>query len=185
MKKKMTKKNVVVGVSAGAAIYKSCYLVRLLIKQKFQVKVVMTPHATSLISPILFESLTHNKVYVDLFEKPDDYGHQHIALAKWADIYVVAPLSLNTLSKIAHGICDNLLLTSIFALPCSVPLILAPAMNTEMWEHPVTRRNLTQLKTVKNITILGPRSGLLSCCDTGWGAMEEPEAIFETITSKI
>lgn len=176
----MKKKNVLLGVTAGVAIYKSCDLVRKLIKGGFSVKVVMTPSATNLISPVLFRALAQDKVYVNMFDNEGD-SMNHINLSKWAEVFVIAPLSANTMAKIAGGIGDNLLTNTILALPSDVKVVLAPAMNTNMWDNPFTRRNIEKISEIKNYKILDPVEGELACRDKGKGALVDVDRIVEEV----
>lgn len=167
----MKKKNVLLGVTAGVAIYKSCSLVRMLRKLGLKVKVVMTPNATKLISPKLFESLSDEKVYVEMFDEIKDYSLKHIALAKWADVLVIAPASANTIAKLACGISDNLLTNIVLALAAKTPKLIACAMNTNMWKNPVTQKNVSALKGLKDYLIIGPAKGTLASFDKGEGVL--------------
>lgn len=169
-------KKVVVGVSGGIAAYKTCELVRLLVKQGVSVKVVMTEAATKLISPATFSALSSNPVYVDTFGARDEM--QHISLARWADAIVIAPATANTIAKIAHGIADNLLTTVVLA--ARVPVVVAPAMNVAMWENPATQDNMSIIIR-RGIVVVEPREGELACGEEGKGRLAEPEDILETI----
>ncbi|MBN2120717.1 MAG: phosphopantothenoylcysteine decarboxylase [Candidatus Omnitrophica bacterium] len=178
-------KNILLGVTAGVAIYKSCSLVRILRKRGFAVKVVMTPNATKLISSKLFESLTDEKVYAGMFEEISDYSLKHIALSKWADAFIVAPCSANTVAKLAHGICDNLLTSIALALPQNKPVVVAPAMNTNMWKNPVTRKNISQICEIKNYTIVNPQKGVLASFDKGEGVLAPLEDIVKQLKAAL
>ena len=171
-------KNILLGVSSSGAIYKSCDITRILKRKGFEVKIVMTPNACKLISPVLFRGLSENPVYTDMFAS-DAGDIKHISLAKWADIFVIAPCSLATLSKIAYGICDNLLVSTVFALPKNVKVVLAPAMNVNMWQNPITQRNVERLKEAGNFIFAGPAKGSLACGDKGEGRMLEPKEVVE------
>lgn len=176
----MNKTNIIVGVGGGISSYKTCYLIRLLRKEKFSVKVVMTPNATHFITPLVFETLSGNPVYVDMF-KERKKELEHISLAEWCHLCIVAPLTCNTLSKIAHGICDNLLTTLILALPPRIKIILAPAMDENMWKNPITQENLKKLEKIKRYIILKPQKGELASGKYGEGRMVEPSLILETV----
>lgn len=169
-------KKVVIGVSGGISAYKTCELVRLLIKRGISVKVVMTESATKLISPITFSALSSNPVYVDTFQMRDEM--QHISLARWADAIVIAPATANTIAKIAHGIADNLLTTLVLA--AKVPVIIAPAMNVAMWENSITQDNLSIILR-RGFILVEPTEGELACKEEGKGRLAEPEDILETI----
>lgn len=175
------KKNILIGVCAGISSYKTCELVRLLIKDGFSVKVLMTESATKFVTPLVFQTLSANVVYLDMFALAKEEGIKHIELTEWADICVIAPLTANTLSKIAGGYCDNLLTTVICALPQAKKIILAPAMNTNMWKNPIIQENTGKLKKLKRYIFLNPQSGFLACGDYGEGRMPEPEEIYNKI----
>ncbi len=173
------KKNILLGVSASAAIYKTCDIVRIFKRRGFEVKVVMSPNACKLISPVLFRSLSAGQVYTEMFS-PSQGDLIHISLGRWADIFVIAPCSLSTLSKIACGICDNLLVSTVFALPEAVKTVIAPAMNVNMWQNPVCQDNIKKLKSMKNLVVAGPAKGRLASGQQGLGRMLEPEDIVKT-----
>jgi len=176
------KKNILVGVCGGIAAYKSCSLVSLLVKRGCAVKVLMTPAAAGFVTPLTFQTLSGNAVYMDMMAPvKDPRGVEHISLADWADAAVVAPLSANTLSKIAHGICDNLLTAVICALPQKTGLVLAPAMNDRMWSNPIIAANTQKLKAVANYRIVPPQKGRLACGAYGCGRMAEPELILKAV----
>jgi phosphopantothenoylcysteine decarboxylase/phosphopantothenate--cysteine ligase len=172
-------KKILIGVTAGIAIYKICSLVRLFLKNGAQVRVVMTENATKFISPTVFQALTNSQVYVTMFPSIDSNALDHINLAKWADIFILAPATANTIGKIANGICDNLLTTTVLALPEKTPLIVAPAMNVNMWENPFVQENIKKLKKGKNLFIIGPAKGILAEGIVGKGRMVEIEEIFK------
>lgn len=172
-------KNVLVGVCGGIAAYKACELVRLLKKDGFFVKVVMTEAATKFVTPLTFQTLSDNPVYWDMFAPRENV--EHIELTKWADLCVIVPLSANTLSKIALGICDNLLTTVVCALPNKIKVVLAPAMNENMWFNPLIQENIKKIKKVKKHVFLNPVKGELACGVYGEGRMVEPENILKKI----
>jgi phosphopantothenoylcysteine decarboxylase/phosphopantothenate--cysteine ligase len=177
----MKNRKILIGISSGIAIYKICALVRLFIKNGDQVKVIMSENATKLISPLVFQALIHSPVYVKMFEPITLTGLAHIELAKWADIFILAPATANTIGKIANGICDNLLTTTILALPEKTPLIIAPAMNVNMWENLFVQENIKKLKKRKNLFIIGPAKGILAEGVVGKGRMVEIEEIFKIV----
>ena len=170
---------ILLGVTGGIAAYKSCEFCSLAIKEGHEVKVVMTQNAQRFVGAITFEGLTNHKVLLNTFESAMD----HIYWAKWADIVVVAPLSANSLAKIAIGLCDDLLSTTICAIPSSTPILLCPAMNTEMWHNTITKRNLTWLKDAARFNILEPIEKRLACGDVGVGALVDPEEILKECNS--
>ncbi|MBP7088090.1 MAG: hypothetical protein KBB01_02185 [Candidatus Omnitrophica bacterium] len=183
MVKTSNNKNILVGISAGISAYKTCILVRLLVKDGFSVKVLMTENATKLINPVVFQSLSQDSVYVDMFQTYNEGHIRHISLSQWAKLCVIAPLSANTLSKIANGICDNLLTTVVCALPVKTKVLLAPAMNDNMWKNPVIQKNLEYLKTEKKYIIIPPQKGQLACGVYGEGKMAAADDIYKEIKS--
>jgi len=174
-------KNILVAVTGGIAAYKACELVRMFVKSGHNVKVVMTPAAAQFVTPLTFQTLSNNPVYMDMFALAKSEKVQHISLSDWADVAIVAPATANTLAKIAHGICDNLLTTVICALPDKIKVFFAPAMNTNMWDNPVTQENIRLLKSIKNYKVLGVGEGELACGITGAGRMLEPKDIFNEV----
>jgi len=179
------KKNILIGVCGGIASYKACELVRMLIKRDFLVKVMMTEAATKFVSPLVFQHLSRDIVYTDMFQILKEKDPKHISLAQWAGLCVLAPLSANTLSKIALGICDNLVTTVVCALPEKTKVLMAPAMNDNMWNNPVIRENTAKLKKIKKYFIMPPEKGELACKVYGQGRMPEPEDIFKKIKSLV
>ena len=171
-------KTVLLGVTGGIACYKSANLASALVKQGANVQVVMTKNATEFIGPHTFESLTGNRVSVDTFDRNYQFQVEHIALADQADLVLVAPATANVLAKLAHGLADDMLTTTILA--CNCPKIAAPAMNTKMYENPVTQDNLDILRKY-GWEIVEPASGRLACGAVGKGKMPEPEDLLETV----
>lgn len=167
-------KNILVGITGGIAAYKICTLIRLYKKAGANVRVVVTPNALNFVTKLTLQSLSNNEVYSDSFEV-DEYKPEHIALTE-SDIFVIAPASANTIGKIANGICDNLLLSTACAF--KNPILIAPAMNTNMWENQFVQENLTKLKNA-GYNIIEPSCGFLACGTSGTGRMKEPEEIFE------
>src|SRR5687767_5146875 len=171
---------VVLGVTGGIAAYKTCELVRLLVKDGVAVDVVMTQAATRFVTPTTFQALSGRPVHVDLFSSGADNAMGHINASRGAHAIVVAPASANFLAKVAHGVADDLLSTMCLAREC--PLWVAPAMNVQMWQNPATRRNIDRL-AADGVTLLGPGSGELACNEFGDGRMLEPEQLFEAIAA--
>lgn len=171
---------VVLGVTGGIAAYKTCELVRLLVKDGVAVDVVMTQAATRFVTPTTFQALSGRPVHVDLFSSGADNAMGHINASRGAQAIVVAPASANFLAKVAHGVADDLLSTMCLAREC--PLWVAPAMNVQMWQNPATRRNIDRL-AADGVTLLGPGSGELACNEFGDGRMLEPEQLFEAIAA--
>ncbi|MBZ0093611.1 MAG: bifunctional phosphopantothenoylcysteine decarboxylase/phosphopantothenate--cysteine ligase CoaBC [Sulfuricellaceae bacterium] len=170
----LAKKRIVLGVSGGIAAYKAAELARLMMKRGIEVQVVMTESATRFVSPLTFQALTGRPVFSDLWDNRLDNGMAHIDFTRDASAVVVAPASADFLAKLAHGNADDLLSTLCLARAC--PLMVAPAMNRQMWEHPATRRNVSQLKR-DGVGIFGPGSGEQACGEEGMGRMLEPEEL--------
>lgn len=166
-------KTVLVCVTGCIAAYKSCEIVRLLQKQGIRVKVLMTEHATQFVGPTTFRALTHEKVAIDLFDDPTDPIH-HISLAQEPDLVLVAPATANVIAKMAHGIADDLMSTTLLAT--EKPVLVAPAMNAGMWRAEATRENVETLRR-RGVTIVGPGSGYLACGDVDTGRLVDPEDI--------
>lgn len=166
--------NVLLGVSGGIACYKSCEIVSRLKKLGAGVDVIMTAHATEFVSPLTFETLSARPVVYDMFSRDRQWEVEHIALAKKADICVIAPATANIIAKLAEGIADDMLTTTYLALKC--PIILAPAMNTKMYDNPVVKDNISKLQE-KGVIIVDSVEGRLACGDSGKGKMAEPADI--------
>lgn len=174
----LTGKNIVLGVTGGIAVYKAVDLVSRLRKLNANVYVVMTEHAKAFVTPLTFQSMSQNYVVHDMFEEPKTWDVEHIALAKRADLFVVAPATANVIGKVCHGIADDFLTTTIMATPAKV--VFAPAMNTNMYLNPITQSNIETLKSL-NYDFIEPGSGRLACGDIGAGKMAEPEDIVKYI----
>ena len=166
--------NVVLGVTGSIAAYKACELVRLLVKRGDDVHVVMTEHARAFVTPLTFQTLSRNPVEVDQFAQPSGWVPGHISLAEWADLVVVAPATANTIAKMAHGIADDLLSSTLLAT--KAPVVVAPAMNTGMWENPATQANIAAL-AARGVRVVQPGTGDLACGTEGAGRMAEPAEI--------
>lgn len=167
-------KKILLGISGGIAAYKTPELARLLMKQGADVKVVVTKNALQFVTAFTLETLTHHKVYVDMFEGPAEYHTEHISLAQWADCLLVAPATANVMAKMANGIADDALSTTNLA--CKCPVMVVPAMNENMWDHPATQHNV-QVLTSRGVEVLMPAEGELACGVTGKGRMPEPDVI--------
>ncbi len=174
----MQGKTIVLGVTGGIAAYKSVEIVSRLKKKGAKVHVIMTKHATEFVSPMTFETMSHEPVVTDLFARPEKWEVEHVALAKAADVFVIAPATANILAKMANGIADDMLSTTVLATKANT--LVAPAMNTAMWTHPATQNNLRILKS-RGVHVVGPEGGLLACGDNGAGRMSEPECIVQEI----
>lgn len=170
-------KKILIGITGSIAAYKSILLVRLLIKQGAEVKVIMTPAAKEFVSPVVLSTLSKNSVVTDLVEGTD--WSNHVMLGRWADVFVLAPLSCNTLGKMALGFCDNVLLAVYLSATC--PVVIAPAMDEDMWRHPATQKNIGQLKAYGHF-ILEVTEGELASGLFGQGRMAEPEDILIYLT---
>jgi len=172
------KKNVVIGVTGGIAAYKACELVSRLVKKNINVVVVMTKSATEFVAPYTFMTLSGNKVITDMFEIPQNFEVEHISVAKQADLFVVVPATANIIGKIAAGIADDFLSTTIMAT--KAPVLIAPAMNTNMWQNPIVKRNVAFLKET-GYKFVSPASGRLACGDTGEGKLADVDDIEQAI----
>ena len=175
-------KTVVLAVSGSIAAYKIASLASALKKLHANVQVLMTKNAVNFINPITFESLTGNKCLVDTFDRNFQYSVEHVALAKQADVVLVAPASANVIGKIAHGIADDMLTTTVMACKCKK--IIAPAMNTNMFDNPILQDNLKILEHY-GYEVISPAVGYLACGDTGAGKMPEPELLLQYILREI
>ena len=174
----LTGKTIVLGVTGGIAAYKSANLASMLVKLNADVHVIMTQNATHFITPMTFETLTSNKCIVDTFDRNFSFDVKHVSLAKRGDLFVVAPCTANVIGKMAHGICDDMLTTTMLAT--KAPKLIAPAMNTGMWENPILQDNLTKLKGY-GYHVIEPIIGRLACGDTGTGKMNSEEVIVEHV----
>ena len=175
-------KTVLLGVSGSIAAYKTAYLASALKKLDADVHVLMTQNATNFINPITFETLTGNKCLVDTFDRNFEFSVEHVSLAKQADVVMIAPASANVIGKLAHGIADDMLTTTVMACKCKK--IVAPAMNTNMFENPVVQDNL-KILTHYGYEVISPATGYLACGDTGTGKMPEPQELLEYILQEI
>ena len=171
-------KTVLLGVTGGIACYKAAELASALVKQHCKVRVLMTKNATEFIAPLTFESLTGNPVAVDTFDRDRPWEIEHIALADQADLVLIAPATANVLAKLAHGLADDMLTTTVLA--CDCPKLAAPAMNTRMYENAVTQDNLDALRRY-GWEIIEPVSGRLACGATGKGKLPDPERLLEAV----
>lgn len=175
-------KTVILGVTGSVAAYKAAGLASRLVKQHADVHVIMTKNALNFINPITFESLTAHKCLVDTFDRNFEFNVEHVALAKQADLVLVAPATANVIGKLAGGIADDMLTTTVMA--CSCPKLVSPAMNTHMFENPILQDNLRKLENY-GYTVIEPANGRLACGDTGSGKMPEPEILLEYVLKEI
>mgnify|MGYP001191719105 CR=1 FL=1 len=171
-------KKIILGVTGSIAAYKAGYLLRGLIKEGAEVQVVMTPYAKEFITPLTLSSLSGRPVLSDFFAKDSGSWNSHVDLGLWADLMVIAPATAATIGKMAQGICDNLLITSYLSAKC--PVMIAPAMDLDMFQHPATTRNL-QILRKDGVAVIEPGTGELASGLIGKGRMEEPEIILEKI----
>ena len=171
-------KHIVLGVTGSIAAFKIASLASMLKKKKADVTVIMTQNATNFINPVTFESLTGNKCLVDTFDRNFQHSVEHVSLAKQTDVFMIAPASANVIAKAAHGIADDMLTTTLLA--CQCPKIIAPAMNTRMYQNPIVQDNMKILQNY-GMEVITPATGYLACGDTGEGKMPEPELLLEYI----
>ena len=174
----LTGREIVLGVTGGIAAYKSAEVVSRLRHQGANVHVIMTKNATEFVSPLTFQTLSANQVVTDTFQAPEYWNVEHVALAKLAEVFVIAPATANIIAKMANGIADDMLSTTVLAT--KAPVLIAPAMNTGMWTAEATKENVQKLKA-RGVHFVGPDSGILACGDEGAGRMSEPEAIVDAI----
>ncbi|MDN5560594.1 MAG: bifunctional phosphopantothenoylcysteine decarboxylase/phosphopantothenate--cysteine ligase CoaBC [Psychrobacter sp.] len=170
--------NIVLAITGGIAAYKSAIFARLLIKAGFEVRVIMTTGAQAFITPLTLQALTGNEVHISLLDEKAEAGMGHIELAKWADLIIIAPASANTLARLAMGMADDLLTT--VCLATAAPVIIAPAMNQQMWAHPAVNLNVQTLRDM-NYQIIAPASGEQACGDVGAGRLPEPEQLLAEV----
>ncbi len=173
-----TQKNIILAITGGIAAYKSAMLARLLVKSNYDVRVIMTEGAKAFITPLTLQALTGNLVHTSLLDESAEAGMGHIELAKWANIIIIAPASANTLARLSAGMADDLLTT--VCLATTAPIILAPAMNQQMWQHPAVQANIKTLANL-NYEIIQPDSGVQACGDVGIGRLPEPESLLEQL----
>ena len=171
-------KKIALGVTGGIAVYKAVDLVSRLRKQGAEVRVIMTEHAQQFVTPLTFKEISGNKVAVSMWDSNQEFNVEHISLANWADAFVVAPATANILAKMANGIADDLLSTTLLA--AQAPIIVCPAMNTGMYQNPITQENIEKLQK-HGVTVMPPAVGYLACGVTGPGRLPEPQQIVEFI----
>lgn len=176
----MKGKHILIGVTGGIAAYKTAYLIRDLVKRGAEVKVIMTEKAKAFITPLTLATLSKNPILVDFFDPTNGAWNSHVSLGLWADAYVIAPATANTIAKMAHGIADNLLTTTYLSARC--PVFVAPAMDLDMYAHPTTQENIEYLKS-KGVNIIDAASGFLASGLEGKGRMAEPEDIANQVSN--
>jgi len=172
-------KKIILGLTGSIAAYKAAFLVRLLVREEAEVQVVMTPMACDFITPLTLSTLSGKPVMIDFSDPDDGSWNNHVELGLWADLFLVAPASANTMAKMAAGIADNLLLTVFLSARC--PVWVVPAMDMDMYLHPATQRNISALESL-GVRVLEPETGPLASGLTGKGRMEEPEKIMKEVT---
>lgn len=175
----MQGKHILIGVTGGIAAYKTAYLIRDLVKRGAEVKVIMTEKAKAFITPLTLATLSRNPILVDFFDPTNGAWNSHVSLGLWADAYIIAPATANTIAKMAHGVADNLLTTTYLSARC--PIFVAPAMDLDMYAHPTTQENIEYLKS-KGVNIIDAASGFLASGLEGKGRMAEPEEISERVS---
>ena len=173
-------KNILIGVTGGIAAYKSAGIVSLLKKKGYNVKVVMTENATKIIGPLTLETLSRNRIYVDMWDSNPHYEVEHISLADWADVVLIAPATYNIIGKVANGIADDMLTTILSAVSVRKPVFFALAMNVNMYENPILKENINKLKSF-GYRFIDAEEGLLACNYSAKGRMSEPENIVDEI----
>ena len=178
-------KHIAVALSGGIACYKIATLVSRLVQQGADTRVLMTESATRFVGPLTFQSLSGKPVLTSIWQSDDHPDSQHVGIARWCDLLVIAPATANTIARLAHGLTDDTVSLVACALPSTTPLLIAPAMNADMWANGIVQKNIETLKTLPNTTLLGPESGWQACRTEGAGRMSEPEAILEAIKSLV
>ena len=178
-------RSIIYAVTGGIAAYKSAMVVSRLVQSGASVTVLMTEAATRFVGSLTFQSLSGKPVYTSQWQADENHDAQHVALARGADLMVIAPASANTIAKLANGLADNVVTNVALALPRETPVLIAPAMNAMMWDSPVTQRNMTTLTDLLGWKTVGPNSGWQACRTEGAGRMSEPEEILEAIAAAL
>lgn len=176
---KWADRRVVVALTGGIACYKTATLVSRLVQQKATVQVLMTDAAARFVGPLTFQTLTGRPVITSLWQPQEHLNSEHVGTARWAQLVVVAPCTADMLAKVAAGLCDDVVSLTLAALPRTTPVLLAPAMNAEMWANPITQRNLRTIVDVLGYHTVGPDEGWQACRTSGPGRMSEPDAILD------
>ena len=175
-------KNILIALSGGIACYKTATLVSRLVQRGAEVRVIMTDAATKFITPLTLQSLSGHPVLTSIWQHDDRPDSQHVGLARWCDVFCIAPCSADMIAKLAHGLTPDIVSLTASALPGTTPLMLAPAMNADMWANPVCQRNLGLLRELlPNLHQVGPEEGWQACRTQGGGRMSEPEAIRDAL----
>lgn len=178
-------KHIAVALSGGIACYKIATLVSRLVQQGADVRVLMTEAATRFVGPLTFQSISGKPVLTSIWQADDHPDSQHVGVARSCDLMVIAPATANTIAKLAHGLTDDVVALVACALPASTPLLIAPAMNADMWANGIVQKNIATLKALPNVTLIGPESGWQACRTDGAGRMSEPEAILESLSKRL
>ncbi|MCC7147084.1 MAG: phosphopantothenoylcysteine decarboxylase [Phycisphaeraceae bacterium] len=171
-------RKIVLAVSGGIACYKSAALASRLVQAGAQLQVLMTEAATHFVGPLTFQTLSSRPVITSIWQPQESFDSEHVTTARWAQLVIVAPCTSNTLAKIAAGLADDVVSLTLAALPRTTPVLLAPAMNAQMWESPITQRNLKTVRELLGHQTVGPDEGWQACRTVGPGRMSEPDAIF-------
>lgn len=180
----LTGKKVLVALSGGIACYKTATLVSRLVQRGAEVRVIMTDAATRFITPLTLQSLSGHTVLTGIWQYDDRPDSQHVGLARWCDLMCIAPCSADMIAKLAHGLTPDIVSLTASALPLTTPLLIAPAMNADMWANPICQRNLSLLRELlPNLSQIGPDEGWQACRTLGGGRMSEPEAIRDQLTA--
>ena len=178
-------RRIIVAVTGGIACYKSASLVSKLVQAGADVRVLMTRGARRFVEPLTFETLSGHKVTTSVWHARDNLESQHVADARWCDLLIIAPATADIIARLAAGICDDVVCLTAAALSRDTPVLLAPAMNAQMWQSPITQRNLTTLRDMLGYNVVGPEEGWQACRTAGAGRMSEPEAIVERVADLI
>ncbi|MFW6060474.1 MAG: flavoprotein [Phycisphaeraceae bacterium] len=184
----LTNRRIAVALSGGIACYKTATLVSRLVQQGADVRVLMTEAATRFVGPLTFQSLTGRTVLTSAWQPVSENDHPespHVGLARWCDLLVIAPATADLIARLAHGLTDDVVSLVACALPRDTPVLVAPAMNAEMWQNPITQRNVQTLRDPLNYQIVGPEEGWQACRTTGAGRMSEPDAIYDAVRDSL
>ena len=177
-------RRIAVALSGGIACYKTATLVSRLVQQGTEVRVLMTEAATHFVGPLTFQSLSGRSVLTSVWQSDDHPDSQHVGVARWCELLVIAPATADLIAKLAHGLTGDVVTLVVCALPSTpggTPLLVAPSMNADMWANPIVQKNVATLKDLPNCTLIGPEDGWQACRTEGAGRMSEPETIFEAV----
>ena len=174
-------RRIAVALSGGIACYKTATLVSQLVQQGADVRVLMTDAATKFVGPLTFQSLSGKPVLTSVWQSDDHPDSQHVGVARWCDLLVIAPATADLIAKLAHGLTGDVVTLVACALPANTPLLIAPSMNADMWANPIVQKNVETLKLLPNLTLVGPDDGWQACRTEGSGRMSEPGAIAQVV----